>query len=252
MLFGFLTVSIAKIKQQTIKLTRTTTRMTGRCRRLCRLSDPLPAPAPHYVASRDQVLCYVRPTFGFGAVGWPLPPHLTPMLDDGNTSAQSQQRYRPTHTCNIVNSISYWRCNHCCGMRGCRCIGLANEVGLFRPGQAAATVAYAVFGRAVLEGAVLPALVSLVPYWVARPELITRQNSLADRKVHLLVDTLRSAQVCSRQALLEQLRVEPHFLLKPIKQWVVLPKRHLLDRIWPLLVGAAKQSTAGVSAQASI
>ena len=42
---------------------------------LCRLSAPLPEPAPYYSAEVDAVLCYVRPSFGFGGTAWPLPLH---------------------------------------------------------------------------------------------------------------------------------------------------------------------------------
>jgi hypothetical protein len=42
---------------------------------LCRLSAPLPEPAPHYAKDLDAVVCYVRPSFGFGGTAWPLPPH---------------------------------------------------------------------------------------------------------------------------------------------------------------------------------
>ena len=42
---------------------------------LCRLSAPLPEPAPHYATDLDAVVCYVRPSFGFGGTAWPLPPH---------------------------------------------------------------------------------------------------------------------------------------------------------------------------------
>lgn len=183
---------------------------------LCRLSAPLPAPAAHYLANRDQVMCYVRPTFGFGAVGWSLPPHLTPVLAD---STPASDRATPQ-------------------------VHEANQAGLFHSEDAAASLAFCVFARAILEGSVLPALAPLQPYWVARPELITRPNSLGDRKIQLLVDALRGAGVCSRRALVEQLRLQPSFLLQAVKQWVVMPKRHLLDRIWPLILGAPRKSTS--------
>lgn len=42
---------------------------------LCRLSAPLQEPAPYYSSEVDAVLCYVRPSFGFGGTAWPLPLH---------------------------------------------------------------------------------------------------------------------------------------------------------------------------------
>jgi hypothetical protein len=97
-------------------------------------------------------------------------------------------------------------------------------------------VAHAVFARALLEGLVLPGLAALQPYWVARPELITRPNSLADRKIGGLVGALAAEAVSSRARLEARLREQPDFLLREVKLWVVVPKRHLLERIWPLLL----------------
>eukprot|EP01051_Picozoa_sp_SAG22_P004685 SAG22_NODE_258_length_13522_cov_6.989496_10_plen_618_part_00 len=192
---------------------------------LCRFSDPLPAPAAHYKPSRDQVMCYVRPTFGFGGVGWSLPPYLTPVLAGSRPqiAAVGGGADRDDDDDDDDDDGAASR--------------LLGQTGLFAPTHTTATtLAYCVFARAVLEGTVLPALVSLQPYWVSRPELVTRPNSLAERKTYALVEALQSAGVCCRRALVEQLRAQPNFLLQPIKQWVGLPKRHLLDRIWPMLL----------------
>jgi len=60
---------------------------------ICRLSEPLDEPKPYYDVGRDSVECYVRPFFGVGQVGWPLPPMRSPMATAAKTSAARTARY---------------------------------------------------------------------------------------------------------------------------------------------------------------
>ena len=77
---------------------------------------------------------------------------------------------------------------------------------------------YQWFGRALLEGAVIPSLKPLRACLASKPSLCTQPYT--QRKVSAIVDALRAARVCNRAGLLARWRLEPIFLRDAFLLWL--------------------------------
>ncbi|KAG2437050.1 hypothetical protein HYH02_011311 [Chlamydomonas schloesseri] len=108
----------------------------------------------------------------------------------------------------------------------------------------------AVFGAALLEGRVLPALADLRPHLAASPAMLLRPELRGVARVGELVGALTRAHVDSRSSLAAAWRQQPGLLQRELSAWVTKSQQGALLRMWPRLLEQAAAPAAGAGGAA--
>jgi len=111
-------------------------------------------------------------------------------------------------------------------------------------------VAARCFGRALLEGRVVPSLRPFAAHAVAPPDLITKGGSQSRVRVLLAALAAHDPPTASRAALAHRWASDPSYLLLELKLWLPAAQAAALAQAWPAIV-AAEADAAPEAAPAS-
>lgn len=89
------------------------------------------------------------------------------------------------------------------------------------------------FAKFLLEGKVIPELLKYVPFLLGTPTSMVKSWSKLQPRTEVLLSELVSAEVDTRDKLVQAFEADEKFLLSAYKQWLPKSKHKELASSWP-------------------